>query len=80
MTPIDGDSDLKTIIISQFASAQFRARLDQMGHDSLFNSTTGLSALLAGVGGRITIELPSRADGRVEVHWKPTQRRQPKPH
>lgn len=48
-----------------------------LGQISLFNLATAIIALQIGVPGRLTIEVPSRAGGRIEVDWRP--RRPPPP-
>jgi hypothetical protein len=50
------------------------ARLDLMGQISLFNLATAITALHIGVPGRLTIEVPSRAGGRIEIDWQPASR------
>jgi hypothetical protein len=43
-----------------------------MGKASLFNLMAGLAAMrLTGVAGSLTIDLPTKTDGRVEVTWIP---------
>jgi hypothetical protein len=44
-----------------------------LGQISLFNLATAIVALQIGVPGRLTIEVPSRVDGRIEVDWQPTR-------
>ena len=51
----------------------FGSRLDLMGQISLFNLATAITALHLGVPGRLTIEVPSRVGGRIEVDWQPAR-------
>jgi hypothetical protein len=71
--PIDGSTDLAATVRPYLGSV-FGSHLHQIGHDSLFNLATALSAMNIGVSGRLTIAIPSRESERIEIDWQPTER------
>jgi hypothetical protein len=71
---LEDDRDLASNLKPHLAlGSALDSRLDQMGQISLFNLATAITALRIGVPGRLTIEVPSRVDGRIEVDWKPAR-------
>jgi hypothetical protein len=64
--------DLAATVKPHLGSA-LGSRLDLMGQISLFNLATAITALHVGVPGRLTIEVPSRVGGRIEIDWQPAR-------
>lgn len=46
--------------------------IDTMGDSSLFNFACGLAAMhYPGAGGKLTLVVPTKVGGRIEVDWEP---------
>lgn len=71
--PLDASTDLAATV-RPYVGSVFGSHLGQVGHDSLFNLVTALSAMNSGVSGQLTIALPSRTSERIEIDWQPTVR------
>jgi hypothetical protein len=75
-TPLTGgefaDPTLAAVKLKPHPGSALASHL--MGQISLFNLATAITALQIGVPGRLTIEIPSRVGGRIEIDWRPASR------